>query len=312
MIKHILIIGIQGSLSRLVAKKILEVNPEIKILGIDSREITSLTPIEGLSIERIRYSRSSFERLFRTHTFDAIIHLGRLSHSTLADRISVNLVGTSTILELASRFQTKKVIILSTHHVYGALADNSMFLTEDSPLRASFKYPELRDVVEMDQMSTNWMWKNQNEISTVVLRPCNIIGPTTKNAFTQYLTTGYTPAPIDYNPILQFIHEEDIAEIIRLSLTEIPTGVYNVAPFDYLSLRTTLLYLKIPRIPCPVSILQGATRFISPIWKFPRYLLDYIKYSTTISSELFEEKLPDFQFKYTAYESLESLKSRID
>lgn len=51
-----------------------------------------------------------------------------------------------------------------------------MFLKEDAPLRASFKYAELRDVVEMDQMCTNWMWKNQNNIETIVLRPSNIIG----------------------------------------------------------------------------------------------------------------------------------------
>ena len=51
----------------------------------------------------------------------------------------------------------------------GHFTINPVFITEDYPLKASIKYPELRDVVEMDQIATNWMWKNQNDIETIVL-----------------------------------------------------------------------------------------------------------------------------------------------
>lgn len=79
-------------------------------------------------------------------------------------------MGTNRILDLCERSGVAKVIILSTFHVYGALSDNSIFLGEDAPLRASIRHPELRDVIEMDQICTNWMWKNQKSISTVVLK----------------------------------------------------------------------------------------------------------------------------------------------
>ena len=88
-------------------------------------------------------------------------------------------MGTNRILDLSLKFKIKKSLFL-VHFMFMALPDNPTFLKEDAPLRGSFNYPELRDVVEMDQMTTNWMWKNQNKINVVVLETCNIVGPQIK------------------------------------------------------------------------------------------------------------------------------------
>jgi UDP-glucose 4-epimerase len=167
----------------------------------------------------MKYSRGNFENVFRSHHFDIVLHLGRISHSSnqpdvLAKRLELAVMGTSRILELCLRSEVKKVIILSTFHVYGALADNSIFLAEDAPLKASVNHPELRDVIEMDQMCTNWMWRYQNSHSTVVLRPCNIIGVQIQNTMSKFLTSSLALRPMDYNPYFQFIHEFDMANVI--------------------------------------------------------------------------------------------------
>jgi UDP-glucose 4-epimerase len=192
--------------------------------------------------------------------------------------------------------------------VYGALPDNPMFLKEDAPLRASFKFPELRDVVEMDQICTNWMWKNQNEIETIVLRPSNIIGPTIRNAITQYLQTPYAPLPIDYNPMFQFIHEFDMAMIISESLSKLPTGIFNVAGDDVISLHQAVDIIKIKKIPLPLIVLEQFAKIITPIWKFPNYLIDYIKYPSTLDNSELKKYLGDHCFRFTAVEALELLK----
>ncbi len=310
--KSVLIIGIQGALAKITAELLIKEFPQIKIHGVDSREIKGLDHREEISFNKIKYTRTNFEKIFREHQFDAILHLGRLGHARaindMSQRINVNLVGTNTILELAQKFKSKKVVILSTHHVYGALADNPMFLTETSPLRASFKFPELRDVVEMDQMCTNWMWKNQNEIETVVLRPANIIGPQINNSISQYLKTPYAPIPIDYNPMFQFIHEFDMAQIIMRSLTELPTGIYNVAPDEVISLKDTVSLIEKKKLPTPIILVEQMAKVVSPIWKFPDYLLGYIKFPTTLDNSLLKSKLGEDIFRFNAKEALQLLK----
>ncbi|MDD4975914.1 MAG: NAD-dependent epimerase/dehydratase family protein [Bacteriovorax sp.] len=313
VMKSVLIIGIQGALAKITAELLIKKNHHIKIHGVDSREIDSVPNRTQLTCQQLKYTRTNFEKMFREHQFDTIFHLGRLGHSpvmgNINKRIDINLVGTNTILELAQKFQCKKVVILSTHHVYGALPDNSMFLKEDAPLRGSFKYAELRDVVEMDQMCTNWMWKNQNQIETVVLRPCNIIGPQIKNSITQFLKTPYAPLPLDYNPMFQFVHEFDMANIIVESAEKLKTGIYNVAGDDVITLHEAAKIINVKKLKVPIVIVEQLAKIISPIWKFPHYLIDYLKYPSTLDNSELKKNLGENIFRFTAKEALELLKS---
>jgi len=314
--QKILIIGIAGGLAQMTARLILTEHPDWEILGIDSRDVSKVTQMKGLSAINMKYSRGNFENLFRTHDFDIVYHLGRISHSSneqnvLAKRIDLSVMGTSRILDLCERSGVKKVLILSTFHVYGALPDNSIFLGEDAPLRASIRHPELRDVIEMDQMCTSWMWKNQKNISTVVLRPCNIIGTQIQNAMTRFLSGPVALKPVDYNPFFQFIHEFDMAHILYKSMDSIPTGTYNVAGDDFISLRDALKIVGTKGVPFPMVLAGGLNEVLKKFnINVPDYLIDYLKFSCLISpSELKKHLGPKF-LRFSIQETLELIKLR--
>ena len=312
----ILIIGLAGGLAQMTARLILTENSSWEIIGIDSRDISKVPPLKGLTVVQLKYSRGNFENLFRSHDFETVYHLGRISHSSnthnvLAKRIELSVMGTNRILELCERSGVKKVIILSTFHVYGALPDNSIFLNEEAPLRASLRHPELRDVVEMDQICTNWMWKNQNTISTVVLRPCNIIGTQIQNAMTRFLAGPVALSPADYNPFFQFIHEFDMAQILYKVLNDVPTGTYNVAGSDFISFRQALEVVGTKGIPFPMVLAGGLNSVLKKInIDVPDYLLDYLKFSCLISNHELKKHLgPDF-LRFSINEALEMIKLR--
>lgn len=315
-IKKILIIGIAGGLAQMTARLILTEHPEWEITGVDSRDVSSVSPLKGLTALNIKYSRGNFENLFRTHHFDVVYHLGRISHSSneqnvLAKRIDLSVMGTNRILELCERSGVKKVVILSTFHVYGALPDNSIFLPEEAPLRASIRHPELRDVIEMDQICTNWMWKNQNSISTVVLRPCNIIGTQIQNSMTRFLAGPVALYPIDYNPFFQFIHEFDMAHVLYKSLEHVPTGTYNVAGNDFISLRDALKVVGTKGIPFPMMLAGGLNEMLKKLnINVPDYLLDYLKFSCLISNTELKKHLGPNFLRFSIQEALELIKLR--
>lgn len=314
--KKILMIGIAGGLAQMTARLILNEHPDWEILGIDSRDISKVPPLRGLTSLELKYSRGNFENLFRTHEFEVVYHLGRISHSSnthniLAKRIELSVMGTNRILELCERSHVKKVIILSTFHVYGALPDNSIFLKEDAPLRASIRHPELRDVVEMDQICTNWMWKNQNNVSTVVLRPCNIIGTQIHNAMTRFLAGPIALSPADYNPFFQFIHEFDMAHILYRVLQDVPTGTYNVAGSDFISLRQALKVVGTKGIPFPIVLAGGLNSALKRLnIDVPEYLLDYLKFSCLISNHELKKHLGAKFLRFSIDEALELIKLR--
>ena len=311
--KSILIIGMAGGLARLTAGLIARKYPAISILGVDSRMAQLDIIRENIRFKKMRYTRGNFEKLFREHSFDLIIHLGRMSHSnndhaSLIKRLDLNLMGTSRILDLALKHQVKKVIVMSTYHVYGALHDNPVFIDEEQPLRASINCPELRDVVEMDQICTNWMWKNQNQIDTLVLRPCSIIGPQIKNTMSQYLTTPYVPLPLDFNPMFQFIHEFDMAQVVLTCMDQVPTGIYNVAPDDVISLKEAKKLMNEPTIPAPIFLLEQAAKIAKFAWSFPDYFINYVKFSCIIDNTAIKKHVGENFCRFGAKETLELLK----
>lgn len=313
-VKRVLIIGAAGGLAQITAGLLTKEYPHLEVIGVDSRAMDNLPDRPQIKTHRIRYTRGNFEKLFRDYAFDVVFHLGRMSHafaknkSTLAERLDLNVMGTSRILDLSLKFGVKKVIILSTFHVYGALSDNPVFIKEDHPLRASIAYPELRDVTEMDQIATNWMWKNQEDVTTVVLRPCNIIGPQINNAMTKYLRAEYAPVPLDYNPMFQFVHEFDMAYVLIQSVEKVPTGIYNVAPDESVSLWDARKLVGQKNLKVPMSLLAPAAHVIKRLWSFPDYLLDYVRFSCIISSSSLGKYLGKNLYRFSTKEALELLK----
>lgn len=305
----ILILGIKGGLAQLLAKRLLEEYPHCHILGVDARDVSDVFTHERLEVKKLKYSRAQFEQLFLGRRFDTVYHLARMGHGRLLDslekRLRINILGTNHILNLCARMEVKNVIIMSTFHVYGANSDNPAFLNETAPLRASIEHPELRDVVDMDQICQSWMWENQKKIKTVLLRPTNIIGLNINNAITQFFSSPVTLKPIDYNPTFQFIHEFDMASVLIHSL-KMPTGIYNVAKEDdYIPLRDVFKIHKPLAIPFPLS-LSGVLRRVklSPI---PDYLLNYLKFSCLISGDKLKKQLPDDFFHFNSKDAIEQL-----
>lgn len=312
----ILLIGAAGGLAQLIVHLLLNKYPHWKIIAIDTRRPPEeYKNFENLEYLQIKYSRGSFERLFRNYQFDTVLHLGRVTHASdeqenIIKRLDLNLMGTNRILDLSLKKEVSNVIILSTYHVYGALADNPVFLTEESPLRASISYPELRDVVEMDQISTNWMWRNQNKVRTLVLRPCNIIGTKIRNSISRYLTSEYAVKPIDYNPHFQFIHEFDMAQALVFCLEEVPTGVYNICPDDYISLREALDILHGHSLPFPMFMAKSLNHIARKVGfqGTPDYLIDYLTYSCLIENSQLKKYLPSNFFRFDVEQTLRLLR----
>lgn len=310
--KTILIIGMAGGLARLTAGLLAKKYPDLNIIGVDSRHTDKFVNKKNIQYIKMRYTRGNFEKVFRDHKFDIVMHLGRIGHAQSATdidaRLDLNLMGTQRILDLCLKFAIKRVVILSTFHVYGALIDNTTYIKEDSPLRASIKYPELRDVVEMDQLCTSWMWKNQRTLDTVILRPCNIIGPQIKNTISEYLDTPYAPLGMDYNPMFQFIHEFDMASILLKACDDLPTGLYNVAPDETISIKEARKIVGHPSLPVPLFILEQLAKVLKKMWRFPDYLIEYIMFPCIIDNTEIKKHLPADFFRFKTREALELLR----
>src|SRR5439155_369753 len=81
------------------------------------------------------------------------------------------------------------------------------YVDEDYPLNVSRTYPEVRDLAEVDQLVSAFLWRHP-EVATTILRPVPILGYYTHSAIGRYLKQRYVPTIMGFNPMMQFIHEE--------------------------------------------------------------------------------------------------------
>ena len=128
---------------------------------------------------------------------------------------------------------------------------------------------------------------------------------------TKFLSGPIALSPLDYNPFFQFIHEFDMAHILYRSLEALPTGTYNVAGSDFISLRDALKVVDTRGIPFPMVLAGGLNSALKKLnIEVPEYLLDYLKFSCLISNNELKKHLGTDFLRFSIKEALELIKLR--
>src|SRR5207237_6973973 len=146
--KAVLITGIGGNLARVLAK---QVHRSERVVGLDRRPFPGAP--KDLEVHQLDIRKKKVEDVFRRGEVKALIHMGIIHDPRLpqAEHHSFNVLGTKAVLDYAAKYGVRKVVVLSSTNVYGPSPDNDNFLGEDAPLLGSSRFPDIRDLVELDR-----------------------------------------------------------------------------------------------------------------------------------------------------------------
>jgi UDP-glucose 4-epimerase len=274
------ITGISGNLGRALARHLA---PTAALIGIDRRPYRD----DGTGVEHWQVDRrkARVEEPFAARRIDALVHMGVVhDRGLLSTEVhDLNVAGTQRLLDLCKRHGVKKVVVLSSANVYGPAPDNSSFLREETPMLASARRGDMRDLVEIDLYAQSFLWRHP-EIETVVLRPVNVVGPTVRNAPTRYLRGERPFTALGFDPMMQLIHEEDVCRAIALGLGPGVRGVFNVVGPGELPLSAILRELGREPVPVPHFLLRPLLRWIGEerAGAFPAGEVDHLLYACTV------------------------------
>ena len=62
--------------------------------------------------------------------------------------------------------------------------------------------------------------------------------------------------------MLQFIHEYDMAQVLVRSVTDVPTGLYNVTPNEYIALKDAIMKVNPKAYPFPIFPLEHVNKVL--------------------------------------------------
>ncbi|HEY4096819.1 MAG TPA: NAD-dependent epimerase/dehydratase family protein [Baekduia sp.] len=252
--KRILITGLSTYWGARLAQA-LEQDPEIEtIIGIDR------TPPK-LALERTEFvqvsdAHSLIRRIVDAAEIDTIVDTRLVVDSIVTTRSRAhenNVIGTMNVLAAAGGVgghgsPVRKLIFKSSARYYGAEQDDPAFFTEDMrrphPPRTAIE----RDICEAEASVRDFRHKNP-DTSVCVLRFANALGPDLRTSWQSYLSMAAIPTILGFDPRVQFIHEDDMANCLEHAVRHDLDGIFNCAADGVLALSEVLDLLGKPSAP---------------------------------------------------------------
>jgi len=305
VLKNIAITGVSGYIgSRLVER--LDRMPEIaSIIGTDIRTPLSTSPkLKFFSLD----IGQPPQQLLSENRVDTLIHLAFILNPThqVQKAGKVDIDGTRVLLESCVTSGIKHVIYLSSHTVYGAFPGNTGKLKEDSPLRPlpGFQYSE--DKVRCEKLLQDFSaWNPGTKVT--VLRTCPVIGRNAGNSISTVMMRQPVVLQLKgYDPEMQFIHEDDLADLVaRLVLSPV-AGTFNTAGEGVVKYSEIASLAGKRKIVLPEYLIRP---LLVLGWKLrlqeqsPAVGLEFINYPPLVDTRGLKAAV-GFRFKYTGREAV--------
>ena len=291
--RTILVTGACGGLGRVTVRYLLD-HGEQDVVGIDKRNWVLDLP-RGLRFQRLDLRRGAAEDLLRTERPWGVVHLAFVSNQGIPrpQRHEVNVVATQRLLEGCARYGVSRVVVLSRATVYGARPENPSLITEEMPLKLAADYAELSDLVEFDHLCRSWLWEHR-ELGMTLLRPVHVVGPNIREGmFHRYFAREPVPRPLGFDPMVQLVHEDDVAQAITLALRSETRGIFNVVGPGQLPLSVLLREARRRSIPLPHPLVRAALRaaFACGLSSFPPEAVDFLLYACLADGSQIERQL---------------------
>jgi UDP-glucose 4-epimerase len=146
-------------------------------------------------------------------------------------------------------------------------------------------FPELSDLVAADLYAGSALWRYP-QLDTGVLRICYTLGASVSGTLASFIKGPLVPMVLGYDPLFQFMHEEDAAAAICLALEKGTRGVYNVAGPQPMPLSLIIKHSGRTAIPVPEPLFRLAIgRFGLPT--LPAGAVAHLKYPVVIDDSAF-------------------------
>ncbi|GBD04142.1 hypothetical protein HRbin19_01450 [bacterium HR19] len=278
--------GVKGFLGSNLAVRLQNI-PDVKLVVIDRFRPSFLN--DDVSFYRIdltdpKADMMIYEALEREKA-DTFLHLAFFEDhvpfsSSYAHEVQV--IGTWYVLNACSKKKVRKFILSSTTEVYGADPMNPNLIAEDAKPKVNQNYRYMRGRLEAEELTLKFAKKNPNT-KVFILRKCPILGDKVRNFMTWYLSGIIIFTVLGFDPMMQFIHQEDVLDAYMMFLLgdEIPGGIYNVVG------RGALPLYYIVRLMGKINIPVMYSTAFSIFWlmrnlrlaPFPPQHIDYIRFT---------------------------------
>ncbi|CAL9304816.1 putative protein [Streptomyces sp. SudanB148_2056] len=189
---------------------------------------------------------------------DTVVHLDvtgtPLGGGGRASLKETNVIGTMQLLGACQKSPNiRRLVVKSSTNVYGSASRDPAVFTESTPPKSLPSGGFAKDTVEVEGYVRGFA-RRRPDVAVCVLRFANILGPAADSPLASYFALPVLPTVFGYDPRLQFVHEDDVIDVLRIGAHEprrgtLNSGTFNVAGDGVLLLSQCSRRLGRPTVP---------------------------------------------------------------
>jgi UDP-glucose 4-epimerase len=306
--KRVLITGLGTFWGSRIAQR-LEADPDVDVIvGLDAVEPT-------IALERVEYvkadpSYSILSRIVKATQVDTILHTFLVVDSThMSGRKlhEINVIGTMNLLAAAGAPESsvRQVVVKSSSLIYGSSFQDPVWFREETPRVRSPRNRVERSLLEVEGYLRDFAEDNPHVVVSL-LRFSNVLGTDIVTSISKALELPLTPSILGYDPLMQFLEEDDVARAIEFVMANQVPGIYNVAGDGRLPWSEVASMCGKRLAPLPPLFTHWLTNPLGRLGvvDMPPELLDLLRYGRGIDNRRL--KRAGFNYRYTSAGAVES------
>jgi nucleoside-diphosphate-sugar epimerase len=280
---RVLITGAAGYVGSILINALESIDEVEEVVGIDLKpkpdRLAAITKVAWIQAD---VSTDDWQAAARKHGVDAVVHLAFQIRQLYGRRKEIqrrwNLGGARNVFAFVfGEPSIRRLIHFSTVTAYGAHESNSLAerFDENAPLRErDYLYGSHKR--EIEQLLYEAYAASDRRTQVTVLRCASISGPYGRFALGRFGIVSTLTSVLPFLPCgradfgRQYLHEDDIAEIVAHLLTAPSKGgyeVFNASPEDYLASAELAALLQKRRIVVSPAMLR---RLFTLCWRISR------------------------------------------
>lgn len=249
----VLVTGISRDIGRRFARAAAS-DPAIdRVIGVDV--VPPHGDIGDVSFVRADIRSPVIAKVLAKEDVDTVVHMSVIAtpgstggRHTMKE---LNVMGTMQLLAACQKSPTvQNLVVKSTTTMYGASSRDPAMFTEEMGPKVLPSAGYAKDVYEVEGYVRGFARRRPDVVVTTI-RAANVIGPHVVSPITSYFRLPVIPRVLGFDPRMQFLHEDDLLDVLRHAAVSDVAGTFNVAGDGMLMLTQAIRRLNKPSLALP-------------------------------------------------------------
>ncbi|GAB2813839.1 NAD-dependent epimerase/dehydratase family protein [Streptomyces daliensis] len=312
--KVVLVTGVARQLGGRFVRRIQREPDVDRVIGVDA--LPPAHHLGGADFVRADIRQPAIAKVLGEYAVDTVVHMdihGTPLAARGGSRTSVketNVIGTMQLLGACQKSPSvSRLVVQSTTSVYGGAPRDPAIFDENTPPKSLPSGGFAKDAVEAEGYVRGFA-RRRPDVSVTVLRFAHILGSSVDSPLAGYFALPVLPTVLGYDPRLQFVHEDDAIEVLRLAAAEprqgtLNAGTFNVAGDGVLLLSQCARRLGRPTLPLLLPAIRWGRSALRSVGAtdFSPEQIRLLTHGRVVRTTLMRESL-GFEPRYTTAETL--------